>query len=46
MRKAIGVAIFFMALGIFVMLLVRDRFVGLILIAVLCLAGYACVFDC
>lgn len=46
MRRALGMGIFFMALGIFIMLLVRDRLAGIILIGVLLLAAYACICDC
>lgn len=46
MRKAVGIAILGMTLGMFLMLLVRDRLVGLILIIILGMAGYVCTFDC
>ena len=46
MRKIAGIGILCMAFGMFLMLLVRDRLVGLLLILVLAAAGYFCLTEC
>lgn len=46
MRKVAGVGILGIALGMFLMFLIRDRLAGLVFIVVLSAAGYFCICDC
>ena len=45
MKKLIGLAFLFIALGMLVMIIIFNRFVGLIIIALLLFAGINC-FCC
>lgn len=45
MRKVAGVGILGIALGMFLMFLIRDRLAGLVFIVVLSVAGYFCICD-
>lgn len=45
MRKMAGIGILCIALGMFLMLLVRDRMAGFLLIVILSAAGYFCLCD-
>lgn len=45
MRKYFGLVVFLIALGMLLMLLVHNRFVGLMIIALLLFAGYNCFCD-
>lgn len=45
MRKVAGIGIMGVVTGIFLMILIRDRLVGLVLMAVLGAAGYFCICD-
>lgn len=46
MRKVAGAVILGIALGMFLMFLIRDRLAGLVFMAVLGAAGYFCICDC
>ena len=43
MRKIIGFAAFFIAIGMLIMLITHNRLVGLIMIALLLFVGYHCI---
>lgn len=45
MHKLIGYTIFWIAIGMFIMLIIGNTWVGLILIAIFIVAGY-CLFSC
>lgn len=45
MRKIFGLVVFFIAVGMLLMLIVHNRLVGLIIIALLLFAGYNCFSD-
>ena len=45
MKRIIGLIIFFISLGMLLMLLIHNRLVGLIVMAVLMVAGYYCFSD-
>ena len=40
MKKIIGLILFFVAVGMLLMLVIHNRFIGLIMIALLLFAGY------
>ena len=42
MKKTIGLAAFLIAIGMLIMLITRNRLVGLVIIALLLFAGYNC----
>ena len=42
MKKIIGLTAFLIAVGMFVMLLIHNRLIGLIIIALLLFVGYSC----
>lgn len=42
MKKVIGLACFFIAIGMLIMLITHNRLVGLIIIALLLFLGYNC----
>lgn len=42
MKKIVGLIAFFIAIGMLIMLITRNRLVGLILIALLLFLGYNC----
>lgn len=43
MKKIIGLAAFFIAIGMLIMLITHNRLVGLIIIALLLFVGYHCI---
>ena len=43
MKKIIGLAAFFIAIGMLLMLITHNRLVGLIIIALLLFVGYHCI---
>lgn len=43
MKKIIGLAAFFIAIGMLLMLITHNRLVGLIMIALLLFVGYHCI---
>lgn len=45
MRKIIGVIVFLIAIGMLLMLIIHNRLVGFIVIALLLFAGYNCFCD-
>lgn len=45
MRKMVGIGILGIAFGMFLMFLLRDRFLGFLFIVVLSVAGYFCVCE-
>ena len=45
MRKIVGIGILCIALGMLLMLLVRDRLAGFLVMAILSAAGYFCLSD-
>lgn len=45
MRKIVGLIIFFVAIGMLLMLFIHNRLTGLIIIALLLFAGYNCFYD-
>ena len=45
MRKIAGLIIFFMAIGMLLMLVIHNRLTGLLIIALLLFAGYNCFCD-
>ena len=45
MKKIIGLIAFFIAIGMFLMLITRNRLIGLIIIALLLFIGYNCFCD-
>lgn len=42
MKKMIGFSAFFIAIGMLIMLITRNRLVGLVIIALLLFVGYNC----
>ena len=42
MRKIVGLIAFFIAVGMFIMLVIHNRLIGLIIIALLLFVGYNC----
>lgn len=42
LKKIIGLIIFFIAIGMLLMIIVHNRFIGLIIIALLLFVGYFC----
>ncbi len=45
MRKMIGLILFFIAIGMVLMILVHNRLVGLIITSLLLFVGYNCFCD-
>ena len=45
MRKLFGMIVFFIAVGMLLMLIIHNRFIGLIIVALLLFAGYNCFCD-
>ncbi|MCM1568261.1 MAG: hypothetical protein NC081_02300 [Roseburia sp.] len=45
MKRIIGLICFFVAVGMLLMLITRNRLVGLIIIALLLFVGYQCFCD-
>jgi len=45
MRKMIGFAAFFIAIGMLIMLITHNRLIGLVIIALLLFFGYNCFCD-
>lgn len=45
-KKIVGLAVFFIAIGMLLMVIVNNRFIGLIIIALLLFVGYYCFSDC
>ncbi|MCD7836825.1 MAG: hypothetical protein LUG83_09320 [Lachnospiraceae bacterium] len=45
MRKMIGMVIFCIAIGMLLMVMIHNRLVGLIIVALLLFAGYNCFCD-
>lgn len=43
MKKLIGFVVFFIAVGMLIMLVTHNRLIGLIIIALLLLVGYNCI---
>lgn len=46
LKKIIGLVVFFVAIGMLLMVIVNNRFIGLIIIALLLFVGYYCFSDC
>ena len=45
MKKIIGFVAFFIAIGMLIMLIIHNRLVGLVIIALLLFLGYNCFCD-
>lgn len=45
-KKIIGLVAFFIAVGMLLMVIVNNRFIGLIMIALFLFVGYFCFTDC
>ncbi|MCM1044906.1 MAG: hypothetical protein NC417_05315 [Candidatus Gastranaerophilales bacterium] len=45
MKKMIGLIVFFLALGMILMILVHNRLVGLLIASLLLFVGYNCFCD-
>ena len=45
-KKIIGLVAFFIAVGMLLMVIVNNRFIGLIMVALFLFVGYFCFTDC
>lgn len=45
MKKIIGLSVFFVAIGMLIMVMVHNRLIGLLIIALLLFVGYNCFCD-
>lgn len=45
-RKIIGLIVFFVAIGMLLMMIIHNRLIGLIIIALLLFVGFNCFSDC
>ncbi len=46
MKKLIGLILFFVAIGMLLMLIIHNRFIGLIMVALLLFVGYYLFCGC